>query len=83
MCLEVRVEPGQLIGVCRREAFHQVVGVAEVREPIHRVVCSGMVASELVFKDAVHAQAVLSVARVEGTVAWVFGGERKAKINKK
>lgn len=62
MCLEVRVEPGQLIGVCGRKAVHQVVTVAEVRKPLHWVLCSGMVASELVFQHAIHTQTVLGIA---------------------
>lgn len=72
MCLEVRVEPGQLIGVCGRKAVHQVVAVAEVRKPLHWVLCSGMVTSELMFQYAIHAQTVLGIACVEGAVAWLY-----------
>lgn len=74
MCLEVRVEPGQLIGVCGRKAVHQVVAVAEVRKPLHWVLCSRMVASQLMFQYAIHAQPVLTIARVERAVAWVYDG---------
>lgn len=62
MCLEVRVEPGQLIRVCGRKAVHQVVAVSEVRKSLHWVLCPRMVASELVLQHAVHPQAVLSIA---------------------
>lgn len=71
MCLEVRVEPGQLIGVCGRKAVHQVVTVAEVRKSLHWVLCSGVMASELVFQHAIHTQTILGIARVEGAEVWV------------
>ena len=73
--LQVRVEPGQLVGVTRGQAVHEVLGVAQVGQTLHRrVVLARMVPpGQLVLHHGLQAHRVAAVApRVEGAVAGVW-----------